>query len=289
MNTFTVVVHGATGTQGAPIVRRLLAAGHHVRAAVRDTSTPALPAGIEPVFADLSVPASLTEAYAGADAVVVQLPLVFAAHAAVPQAEAILAALKGGVVPRAVFNSGGPPVLEATGVPFLDARALLAAELPRVVDAATVVGPAFTYMENLMAPWSLPHLAAGEIAYPLPADLPVPWLALDDLAGTIAALITETVPSPPRIVAGPQTLTGHQVAAELAAALGHEVRWRTVEPGDYERMLAPFLGAEAAAGIAAAYTPPPPGTPASPAPDPVMTETGTTTLREWATRQDRRP
>ncbi|MFI7705166.1 SDR family oxidoreductase [Nonomuraea sp. NPDC049480] len=284
MSRSTVVVHGATGAQGSPVVRRLLAAGHHVRAVVRPTSAPGLPAGAEPVFADLSVPASLTDAYAGAAAVVVQLPLVFAADAAVPQAEAVLGALKGAGVPRAVFNTGGPPAAEPTGVPFVDARALLAAELPGVVDVAAVVGPAFTYMENLAAPWSLPLVAAGEIAYPLPAELPVPWLALDDLAAVIAEFVTDPAPPPLRIVAGPHALTGDQAAAELAAALGRELRWRAVEPGEYERMLAPHIGPEAAAGVAAAYTPPPPGTPPPPAPDPALIRTGTTTLREWARR-----
>ncbi|WP_188196250.1 SDR family oxidoreductase [Nonomuraea sp. SYSU D8015] len=286
MSRSTVVVHGATGTQGSPVVRRLLAAGHRVRAVVRSASAPGLPAGAEPVVADLSVPASLTDAYAGADAVVVQLPLAFAADSAVPQAEAVLGALKGAGVPRAVFNTGGPPVAEPIGVPFVDARVLLAAELPGVVDVAAVVGPARTYMENLAAPWSLPLVAGGEIAYPLAAELPVPWLALDDLAAAIAELVTDPAPPPLRIVAGPQALTGDQAAAELAAALRRDLRWRTVEPGEYERMLAPHLGPEAAAGIAAAYTPPPPGTPPPPAPDPALIRTGTTSLREWATRQD---
>ncbi|GLX94340.1 NmrA family NAD(P)-binding protein [Herbidospora sp. NBRC 101105] len=288
MNTSIVVVHGATGVQGAPVVRRLLAAGHRVRAAVRDLSTP-VPAGAEPVYADLSVPESLTHAYAGADAVIVHLPLVFAADAAVPQAEAVLAALKGGAVPRVVFNTGGPTPGGPVGVPFVDARVLLAAELPGVVDAATVVAPAFTYMENLAAPWSLPRVGEGEAAYPLPAGLPVPWLALDDLGGVVADLVTDPAPPPARIVAGPQSLTGHQVAAELTAALGREVRWRTVEPEEYERMLAPFTGAAIAAGIAAAYAPPPPGSPPPAAPDPAVITTGTTTLSEWATRRSWRP
>ncbi|WP_165987060.1 NmrA family NAD(P)-binding protein [Streptomyces sp. YIM 98790] len=286
MENTTVVVHGATGTQGVPVVRKLLAAGHRVRAAVRNPSVPGLPRGAEPVTADLSSPDSLAAAYTGADAVVVQLPLVFAADAALQQAEAVLTALKQAGVRQAVFNTSGPVMTEPIGVPFLDARARLAAELPGVVPAATVIAPARTYMENLSAPWSAPLVAAGEVAYPLPADLPVPWLAMDDLGAAVAGLLASPAPPPLRVLAGPQALTGEEVAAELGAALGLPVRWRAITPEETERMLAPHLGPEAAAGIAASYMPPPPDAPPAPEPDPAVVSTGSTTLREWATRQN---
>lgn len=166
------------------------------------------------------------------------------------------------------------------------ARALLAAELPGTVEVATVIAPALTYMENLAAPWSAPRVGAGEIAYPLPAELPVPWVALDDLGAVIAELSTAPAPPPLQIVAGPQALTGEQVATELASALGREVRWSTINPGEYEQMLAPRLGADAAAGIAAAYTAPLQDAPPPPAPDAAVVKVGTIALRHWAMRQD---
>ncbi|MFB9892582.1 NmrA family NAD(P)-binding protein [Planobispora takensis] len=288
----TVVVHGATGTQGAAIVRALLAAGHRVRGVVRPV-TPARPASLsrlhpdaEPVPADLLDPGSLAAAYAGADVVVVQLPLVFAAGPALRQAEAVLAGLRKARVGRAVLNPGGGLPPAPVGVPFVDARVLVAAELPGSVEAATVVAPARTYMENLIAPWSAPLVRAGRVAYPLPPDLPVPWVALDDLGAAVAAAIASPAPPALRIVSGPRALTGDEVAAELAAALGRPVRWNTVEPDAYREMLAPHLGEEAARGIAGAYTPPPPGTPPPPAPDPSVVTVGVTALREWAARQD---
>ncbi|PTA47483.1 SDR family oxidoreductase [Micromonospora sp. RP3T] len=282
----TVVVHGATGTQGAPVVRRLVAAGHRVRAAVRDPQRLAavFPADVEPVAADLLDPDSLRRAYTGADAVVVHLPLVFAPQRAVPQAEAVLAALGGAGVPRAVFNAGGPLLPGPVGVPYLDARAVLAARLGDVVPVAAVVGPAGGYLENLSAAWSAPRVVAGELVYPLPAEVPMPWVALDDLAEVIAESLTAPAPPARRVIAGPQPLTGDAAAAELAAALDRPVRWRTIGTHEYERMLAPHIGAEAAAGIAGFYAPPS-GAPARPAPDPGAVTTGRTTLREWASRQ----
>lgn len=284
--TLTIVLHGATGTQGRPVLRRLLANGHTVRAAVRHPDRADLPPGARPVVADLLDGDALAKAYAGADAVVVQLPLVFAADLAVPQAECVLAALRTAGVPRAVLNVGGPLVPHPVGVPYVDARAVLAAGLPRAVPTATVVGPVGPYLENLSAPWSAGRVAAGELAYPLPAQAPVPWTALDDLAAVIADVLSSDVPPAVRLVAGPASLTGEQAAAELSAALDRRVRWQTITAEEYGERLTPHLGAEAGAGIAGFYAPPPPGAPPLPAPDPATVHAGVTTLREWAARLD---
>jgi uncharacterized protein YbjT (DUF2867 family) len=287
MSTSTVVVHGATGTQGAALVRRLLAAGHQVRAVARRTPARNPHPRTTPVVADLLDVDALVVAYAGADAVVVQLPLAFAADTAVPQARAVLDALRKAGVPRAVFNAGTALAAEPVGVPFVDARVMVAAELADAVPCASVVGPASTYMENIAAPWSWPLVREGQLAYPLPAALPNPWLALADLGEAVVDLLSTPVPPPLRVVAGPQALTGDEAAAELGLALERPERWRTVEPAEYERMLAPHLGPEVAAGVAAAYAPPPPSAPRAPAPDPAVVRTGTTTLRDWAARQIR--
>jgi uncharacterized protein YbjT (DUF2867 family) len=287
MSTSTVVVHGATGTQGAALARRLLTAGHRVRAVVRRTPARGLHPQATPVVADLLDTGALADAYLGADAVVVQLPLEFAAGTAAAQARSVLSALRKAGVPRAVFNAATALAPEPVGVPFVDARVLLAAELADAVPLASVVAPASTYMENIAGPWSWPLVRAGELAYPLPASLPNPWLALDDLGDTVADLLSAAAPPPLQVVAGPQALTGDDAAAELSRALDRPVRWRTVEPGEYERMLAPHLGPEAAAGVAGAYAPPPPGTPPAPSPDPAVVRTGTTTLRDWAVQQVR--
>jgi uncharacterized protein YbjT (DUF2867 family) len=278
MNTSTVVVHGASGVQGAPVARQLLAAGHRVRAVVRHGR----PDAGEEVVADLLHTDALIAAYRGADAVVVQLPLVFTADLAMAQAQSVLRALSAVEVRQVVFNSGATLPPGPVGVPYVDARVTLAARLPELTPASTVVSPAATYMENLAAPWSAPKVRAGELAYPLPEEAPVPWVAVDDLAAVVVDLLATATPPSRQVVTGPKALTGDEAAAELTAALGHLVRWRSISPNEYEQMLIPHLGAEAAAGIAAAYTPPPPGTPPVPEPDPSVVRTGGITLRDWA-------
>ncbi|WP_246018737.1 SDR family oxidoreductase [Saccharothrix australiensis] len=68
-NPMTVLVTGATGTVGRPLVAQLLAAGHRVRALTRDPAKANLPAGAEAVAGNLADTASLAAAFSGVDAV----------------------------------------------------------------------------------------------------------------------------------------------------------------------------------------------------------------------------
>ncbi len=65
----TIVVAGATGNVGRPLVEQLLAAGHRVRALTRDPARASLPAGAQVVAADLTDTADLAAAFEGATAV----------------------------------------------------------------------------------------------------------------------------------------------------------------------------------------------------------------------------
>lgn len=278
MTPLNVLVHGATGVQGAPIARRLVAAGHHVRSVSRRGNASGID-GVATLAGDLGDVDSLAAAYGDVDAVVVQLPLVFT-DVAVTQADNVLAAIERAGVRRAVFNASGPISPVPIGVPYVDARTRIVHGLAEVTEAATVVGPVGPYMENLASPASARRILDGELAYPVPAEVPMPWVALDDLAGVVADVLVAPRPPALRIVAGPAALTGEAAAAELAAATGVDVRWRTITPQEFERQLVGQIGPEAAAGIAAFYAAGPDGSP--PPPDPSTVAVGPTHLREWA-------
>jgi uncharacterized protein YbjT (DUF2867 family) len=268
MTILTVAVHGAGGTQGTHIVRRLAAAGLTARP-VRSAAT------------NLTDVDALVRAYAGADAVVLQLPLVFG-PAVRTYAETALAALAKAGVARAVFSPGMALPPDPVGVPFVDARVLLARHLSGAVGVASMIGPAGTYLENLTQPWSVRLIRdSGELAYPLPAAVPVPWLALDDLGDAIAAALTADHPPAVAALAGPQALTGDELAAVVGAAAGRPVRYRQVSPAEYESLLATVLDAEAAAGVAAAYAQEP-----GPPPPAAVVRFAPTTAERWAARQD---
>lgn len=276
--SLTVAVHGAAGTQGRPLVRRLLDAGHAVRQITRRSTPPEdARAGLSSAHADVQDLEALRRAYDGADAVVLQLPLAFDDRA-LAQAETVALAVERSEVPIAVLNASVslPPV--PIGSPFVDARVALAAALDRLATRSAVIGPAGPYLENLTAPWSLPRIAHdGVIAYPLPAEAPIPWLALDDLATTALDVLTGVERRPQITVAGPRAMTGDELAGALAAATGTTLRWQTISPDVYRDMLAPHLGDAAAEGIAAAYAADPP-----PPPDAATVRVGATTPEAWA-------
>jgi uncharacterized protein YbjT (DUF2867 family) len=265
--TITVAVHGATGTQGTAITIRLEAAGLVVRPLSSRT-------------VDLSDVDSIVAAYAGVDAVVVQLPVLFD-PVVVGHANRVVAALGKAGVRRAVFNPATALPPAPIGVPFVDARVELAGRLPSAVERAAVVGPLSVYLENIVQPWSVRRIVeCGELAYPLPAEAAAPWLALADLGDAIVEALLADAPAPVTYVAGPEVLTGPDLAAAVASAAGRPVRWVHTTPAEYRDLLTPVLGAEAAAGIAAAYDDPPTlPVPAQPQ------RTGTTTARRWAATQ----
>ena len=65
----TILITGATGNVGRPLVSQLLSAGHRVRALTRDPARAGLPAGVEVVAGDLADTASLAAAFSGVTAV----------------------------------------------------------------------------------------------------------------------------------------------------------------------------------------------------------------------------
>ncbi len=279
--TFTVAVHGVTGTQGSSVARALLADGHAVRGLARRAGR--VPHGVDLVAVDVLDTPALTRVYAGVDAVFVHLPTVFDPARAFAQVDSIVAALAEAGVRRTVVNPNLVPPPVEVGVPYVDARVRLAAAALAAPEGA-VVAPAAQYMENLSAHWSAPLvLDEGVLAYPLPAELPVPWVAQDDLAAAVGEALTAQQLRPLTVVAGPDAVTGPEAADALAKGLGRPVEWRSIDGGRYREMLAPHVGEEAAAGLGALYDGVLSGQAPPPAPiDPAVLVRGRTSLAEWA-------
>jgi NmrA-like family len=257
----TIAVHGATGSQGEPVAQALASAGNAVRPLSRATG------------ADLLDRPSLEAAYGGADAVVLQFPLVYDERALVMADNAARAVEAAGVA-HLVINTSAPLPPAPTGVPFLDARhRAAAAEVPLV----TVLQPT-TYLENLSSPWSAQRVVSeGAVAYPRPGDVPMAWVATADVAIAVERAITRETGG--WFALPGDTATGHQVAATLSRVLRRPLRWETISPEAYGDMLRPHLGGHAADGTAAVYR-----TLAASPPAPLPNPSAARAALDWAPR-----
>ncbi len=254
-----IVVHGATGAQGRPVIEKMLAEGHKVRAVSRSGSSAELGAGVEGFASDLLDVDVLARAYDGAAAVILVLPGGATDDTASLHVDTMLAALKQAQVPRAIFNASGALWDVHTGVPMIDARTKLAEGLADAVKQSAVVAPAGMFFEVFTEGWVLSRLKdTGELVGPAPADAPMQPVAMADLAQVMVDLLAtssdEIWPSP-TFIKGPEPVTGTAFAAEIASQTGKEARYLQIGPAEHMASVAQGLSPQYAKNIGALYGP----------------------------------
>ncbi|WP_086827104.1 hypothetical protein [Allokutzneria sp. NRRL B-24872] len=232
----TMIVHGATGAQGAPVVQALEAAGLPVR-------------GLSRAQGDLDDRAALAAAYEGATGAFIHFPITPDPAAPARWAENLAAVARPH---RAVIStSGGVPGDPASpfGAPRLAALGDLAERLCEAGVVVTVLAPRL-FLENLLLPPVRETLAReGVLTYPVVAEQPVAWSSHLDVADAAVAALTHADPPSFVDVGAVPGLTG----ADLAAEHGASVTYRAMSPVEFGGLLAPILGEGASAGIQALY------------------------------------
>jgi uncharacterized protein YbjT (DUF2867 family) len=228
-----VLVTGAGGNVGRPVVDALVTAGREVRAALRHPAHDAA-TGAEPVEFDFTEPDTWPAAFAGVEALLLVRP---------PQL---------GDVRRDLL-----PALEAarsSGVRHIVFLSLAGADRLPVLPHATVekwlrgsgldwtfVRPSF-FMQNL----STTHAAdvrAGTLTVPA-GNGRTAFVDTRDVAAVAAAALLDPERHRGRAwtPTGPQALTYHEVADVLADVLGHPVRYTRPGVGTYWRHARRDLG-----------------------------------------------
>lgn len=99
-------------------------------------------------------------------------------------------------------------------------------------------------------------VAEGTIALPVPADVPEPFVDLEDVADVLALGLTGELPAGTvHELTGPQSLTMEDVAAALSEASGRDVRFTSVSPTEFvERSVAAGLDRPTADFLAQLFT-----------------------------------
>lgn len=227
-----ILVTGATGHQGGSVLRHLKARGHRLRALVRDKSSPGARAlqglGVE-VFQGRfeDAPAVEQAAHYVDAAFLMGTPFQLGADAERAQGIAAIDALRAADVPYILYSSVAS-AQQHTGIPHFDSKFGVEHHLRSSGTPFAIVAPV-AFMENVIAPYSLPGLRQGQIGFGLPPDKPLQMVALDDL-GAFDTVVLEnpTRFRGQRVEIASDEVTGLREAEILSQRTGRSVRYAQI-------------------------------------------------------------
>lgn len=246
----TVAILAITGTQQAAVATRFAEAGWRVRGTSRKA---AQTAHGPTLVADLDTGEGLAAALEGADVAVLTLPQDHRAGAMPRIAENVAKAATGAGVGRLVLNTAGTIDELASGPLFADMRA--ARDVVRTGGTSFAVLQPTVFMDNLLAPWSLPAIVAqGVLAYPAPETARISWISHRTLADFVFAAATNPeVTGHDLRVGGPEALAGRDLCERLEARLGRTIAYRRIPLDGFAAGLDQAFGPPAGQRIASLY------------------------------------
>lgn len=222
----TILVTGATGNIGRKVVDHLITLGaSDIRALTVNAEKAALPEGVTALTGYLGKPDSLPAALDGVECVYL---------APLPDTLAVTLELMARAGVRYVVAlSGGAHWQEHTD-------AVAASGLPN-----TQLGPG-EFCENFVM-WADQIKASRTVREPYPDVVQAP-VSMDDIARVAATLLAAPEPSHHGAMyqlTGPEALTRAQIAEQIGAGIGFDVRFQQCERAEAEQALRALMGDQA--------------------------------------------
>jgi uncharacterized protein YbjT (DUF2867 family) len=236
----TIVVTGATGNVGRPLVSELAAAGARVRAVTRTPETAGFPDGVEAV-------SSAADAIAGASA-------VFLNSRALGDSLADVVALArlGGVSKLVALSAiNADDAFSRQPSRFRGDRNYEVQQLAVDSGLAWVSLRPAVFASNFVGMWSAQILAGDVVGGPYAAASAAPIVETDIAAVAAQALLTDDFVGQQIPLTGPQALTNTELVEIIGTVLGRPLRYLEVPP-DVVRQR--FIGLGLGAEFADAYT-----------------------------------
>lgn len=229
-----ILVMGATGRIGRLVVDELLRAGAPVRALTRRPVDAALPADVEVVAGDLTVPASLDQALNGAEAVF----LLWTAPAATAPAVVERLVAHPPLHPRRVVYLSAP---HQTPHPFFqqpNPMRDLHVEIERLLAAsglkATIIRPGM-FVSNARHWWG-PQIRVGDVVRWPYADAETAPVDERDIAAVAArTLLDGRHAGGDYVLTGPESLSQAAQVRAIGDAIGRPLRFDELLPDEFRR------------------------------------------------------
>jgi uncharacterized protein YbjT (DUF2867 family) len=225
-----VLVTGATARVGRLVVDKLLGAGVPVRALTRRTATAGLPAAVEVVAGDLTVPESLEPALQGVGA-------VFLLWTAPPGTAPAVVERIASHTRRVVFLSSP----HKTPHPFFqqpNPMARFHADLERLIAAAgiesTIVRPGM-FASNVLSWWRSAIRDGDVVRWPCAAAETAPIDERDIAAVAARALCEDGHTGGDYVLTGPESLSQAEQVHVVGDVLGRPIRLEELSPDEFRR------------------------------------------------------
>lgn len=253
----SIFVTGTRGAQGQAIANVLTRAGHDVIGISRNPDSNDDPIQLQQGQlrqGDLENLYSLSTAMAGADAIVLTLPLIFDREIVLTMTQNIVDAAKNNGIKKIVFNTGVPLGKEKTGFSAIDVKydALLLLQqsgLEIVTLMPTI------YLDNLTSPFILPVIQEHKIVpYPLAIDFNFSWISQENLGRfCLDALTNEVLVGKQVVISNGDNLAATELAKTLSIAANNTLTYVPSQPDEFEQNLKPALGDYVAKEISNLY------------------------------------
>lgn len=236
----TIVVTGATGNVGRPLVAELVAAGARVRAVSRTPETAGLPPGAEVV-------ASAAEALPSASAVFLN------SRALGQQLQSVVAQCVRAGVTKVVALSAINADDDFSRQPsrFRGDRNKEVEQLAVDSGLAWVSLRPAVFATNFAGMWSAQIRAGDVVAGPYAAASTAPIVESDIAAVAARALLTDDFVAQRIPLTGPEVFTNSELVELIGAVLGRPLRYREIPNSEVRQR---FIGLGFPAAFAEAYT-----------------------------------